>query len=103
MAALLGAEFVPAPRVKPGRGLNGWIALFILLLIFLAFPVVADDSSPAPPAVPALPEQPSDCLVQLAPYGIVTLIALEPAQETGQFPFARRPIPLNTEVPYGKH
>ena len=77
MAALLGAEFVPAPRVKPGRGLNGWIALLILPpLIFLAFPVIADDSSPVQPAVPALPEQPSAWLVQLAPYVVVMLLGV---------------------------
>lgn len=78
MATLLGSEFAPAPKVKPRRGLNGWIAFCALLpLIFLAFPVVADESSPSQPAAPALPEQLPDWLTQVAPYyGIVILLGV---------------------------
>jgi hypothetical protein len=75
MATLLDADFAPTPKVEPRRDLNGWIVFRALLpLIFLTFPVVADESSPSQPAAPALPEQLPDWLSQVGPYYAIVIL-----------------------------
>ena len=75
MATLLDAEFAPAPKVKPRRDLTDWMVFCaLLLLIFLTFPVVADESSPSQPAAPALPEQLPDWLLQVGPYYAIVIL-----------------------------
>src|SRR5262249_9628259 len=71
----LDADFAPTPKVKPRRDLSGRIAFCALLsLIFLAFPVIADESVPSQPTAPASLELLPDWLTQVAPYYAIVIL-----------------------------